>query len=99
MGLELHPFPLIQFTFSNAPLDESVTTAAAAVGAAKVFLLSEADVQGHPRFRIYNTITNRWAISDPLPLPATPLNLISDLQRQIAHPPQGLTGLPSGNRV
>ena len=64
--------------FSHAPLDESVTTAAAAVGAATVFLLSEADVQGHSRFRIYNTITNRWAISDPLPLPATPLNLISD---------------------
>ena len=57
------------------------TTAAAAVGTATVFLLSEPDPIGEQEFRIYNTITNRWAISPTLSIPSPTHTLISDGSR------------------
>ena len=57
------------------------TTAAAAVGTATVFLLSQPDPIGEQEFRIYNTITNRWAISPRLSIPSPIHTLISDGSR------------------
>ena len=57
------------------------TTAAAAVGTATVFLLSEPDPFGEQEFRVYNTITNRWAISPALSIPSPAHTLISDGSR------------------
>ena len=61
--------------------DGAGTTAAAAVGTATVFLLSEPDPLGKQEFRVYNTITNRWAVSPALSIPSPAPTLISDGSR------------------